>query len=114
MKTVINNKRKLYAIQKEFSTMFPELEIQFYAKPSNPDGHHSPKLISKSSQSIRDCRAIHEEGIIEIIPSMTIDEVKSRFSDTYGLSVEINLKSVDGEVKGPISGNLILEEINER
>lgn len=114
MKTVINNKRKIYAIQKEFSTLFPELEIEFYAKPSNPDGHHSPKLITKSSQSIRDCRAIHEEGIIEITPSMTVGEVKSRFSDTYGLSVEINLKSVDGVVNDPISENDILEEANER
>jgi hypothetical protein len=113
METVINNNRKVYAIQKEFNTLFPKLKIQFYAKPANPNGEHSPKLITKSSKSLKDCRAIHEEGIIEILPSMTIAELKSRFSDTYGLFIEINHMSTDGTEQNPVDESLTLGENNE-
>lgn len=110
MKIVINSNRRIFAIQKEFSTMFPTLEIFFYAKPSNPGGAHSAKLVTQSSKSLKDCRAIHEEGVIEILPSMTISELKSRFSDTYGLSVEIFPKSVNGSMENPVDDKRTLED----
>lgn len=112
MKIVINSNRRIFAIQKEFTLMFPSLEIFFYAKPSNPTGVHSTKLVTKSSKSLKDCRSVHEEGIIEILPSMTIDELKSRFSDTYGLSAEIFPKPVDGTMGEPIDDKRTLGEID--
>ena len=43
MKIVINNKRRIFAIQEEFSTMFPGLVIAFFAKPSRPGAAPSKK-----------------------------------------------------------------------
>ena len=112
MKIVINSNRRIFAIQEEFSKMFPNLEIFFYAKPSNPGGVHSTKLVTKSSKSLKDCRAIHEEGIIEILPTGTISELKSNFNNVYGLSVEIFPKSINGSVEKPVDDKRTLEEIN--
>jgi len=113
MKIVINSNRRIFAIQKEFNTMFPNLEILFYAKPSVSGGAHSTKLVTKSSRSLMDCRSIHEEGIIEITPTMTISELKARFGDTYGLSAEIFLKPVNGTMGEPVNDNRTMEEIND-
>ncbi|OFY44270.1 MAG: hypothetical protein A2X18_01275 [Bacteroidetes bacterium GWF2_40_14] len=111
MKIVINSKRRIFAIQKEFSSMFPTLEILFYAKPSNSGGAHSEKLITHGSRSLKDCRAIHEEGVLEILPTMTISELKSRFSDTYGLKAEVFPKPVDGILGNPVVDDRAMGEI---
>jgi propanediol utilization protein len=43
MKIVINNNRKIFAIQEEFSKMFPGLNIEFFAKLSRPGDTPSKK-----------------------------------------------------------------------
>jgi len=89
MKIVINNNRKIFAIQEEFSKMFPGLNIEFCAKPSRPGASPSKKLIRQSSKTLQDCRAISKEGTIDILPSMNVSDLKENFRDVYGLSIEI-------------------------
>ncbi len=112
MKIVINNNRKIFAIQEEFSKVFPGLKIVFYAKPSRPGAAPSTKLVTHSSKTLQECRAIHKEGTIEILPSMNISDVKENFRDVYGLSVEIFQKAGNGKNENPVSDKLTLEEIN--
>ena len=114
MKIVINNNRKIFAIQEEFSKMFPGLTIAFYAKPNKPGAVPSTKLIRHSGKTLQDCRAIGNEGTIEILPSMNISDLKENFRDVYGLSVEIFQKGGNGSNKDPISDNLTFEEINKQ
>jgi hypothetical protein len=114
MKIVINNNRKIFAIQEEFSNIFPGLTIAFYAKPSKPGSAPSTKLIRHSGKTLQDCRAISNDGIIEILPSMNISDVKENFRDVYGLSVEIFQKGGNGSNKNPVNDNLTLEEINKK
>lgn len=111
MKIAINNNRKIFAIQEEFSNMFPGLTIAFYAKPSKPGSPPSTKLIRHSGKTLQDCRAISKDGTIEILPSMNISDVKENFRDVYGLSVEIFQKGGNGSNEKPLSDNLTLEEI---
>ncbi len=112
MKIIINNSRRISAIQEEFSKMFPGLILAFYAKPSHPGAAPSTKLIRHSGKSLQDCRAISNEGAIEILPSMNISDVKENFRDVYGLSVEIFRKGGDGSNETPVSDNMTLGEIH--
>ncbi|MBS1638103.1 MAG: hypothetical protein JST26_19470 [Bacteroidetes bacterium] len=89
MKIEINDHRKIFAIQEEFKSMFPNLELLFYVKPSNADSGHPHKLIKASSKTLAECRSIHNIGIVTIMPNMTIREMKQNFSDVYGLMVEV-------------------------
>ncbi len=114
MKIVINNKRRIFAIQEEFSTMFPGLVIAFFAKPSRPGAAPSKKLIRHSGKSIQDCRAVSKEGVIEILPSMNVSDVKENFRDVYGLSIEIFHKGRNGSNETPVSDNMTLDEINKQ
>ena len=114
MKIVINNSRKIFAIQEEFSKMFPGLKIVFFAKPSKPGAAPSKKLIRHSGKTLQECRAISMEGTIEILPSMIISYLKENFRDAYVLSVEIFQKGENGSNENPVSDNLTLEEIDRQ
>ncbi|MGA3015211.1 MAG: hypothetical protein ABSD71_14380 [Bacteroidales bacterium] len=112
MKIVINNNRRISAIQEEFSTMFPCLTLAFFAKPSRPGAAPSKKLIRHSGKSLQDCRAFSNEGVIEILPSMNVSDVKENFRDVYGLSVEVFHKGRNGSNETPVNDNMTLGEIN--
>ncbi len=114
MKIVINNHRKIFAVQEEFNKMFPGLTIAFYGKPSKPGAAPSIKLIRHSGKTLQDCRAISNDGTIEILPSMNISDIKENFRDVYGLSVEIFQKAGNGSDKIPVSDKLTIEEINRQ
>ena len=56
MEITINDHRKIFAIQKEFSDMFPFLRLEFYSKPHKAGGSASEKLMKHISKSIAECR----------------------------------------------------------
>jgi hypothetical protein len=113
MKMVINNNRKIFALQKEFSELFPGLKIVFFAKPSKPGAPPSIKLVKQGSKTLQECRAIHHEGIIEILPTMDISEIKENFRDLFGLSVEIIQKSGEDFDERAVIEKLTILEIND-
>jgi len=112
MQIVISNKRKIVTIQEEFRKLFPNLELFFHAKPCKSEGFSSIKLVTKESKSLKNCRTIYHDGTIEILPTMTISELKSNFSKLHGLSVEIFPKLANNFIEDDSIDNLTLEEIN--
>ncbi|MEI7661632.1 MAG: hypothetical protein WCK34_05530 [Bacteroidota bacterium] len=114
MKIVINNFRKIFAIQDEFSKTFPGLKIGFYAKSNKSGGAPSDKLVMHSGKTLQDCRVISRKGTIDIIPSMNIKELKESFRNTFGLSAEIFQKPGNGSFDNPLNGGLTLEESNKQ
>ena len=111
MEIVINNNRRITAIQEEFSTEFPGLSIAFYAKPSKPGSPPSKKLIRHSGKKLQDVRAISNEGTIDILPTMNVSDVMENFRDVYGLSVEIFRKSGTNSEAMKVTENMTLAEI---
>ncbi len=55
MKITINDHRKVFAIEEEFNQMFPNLKIEFMAKPSAAGAKHSDMPVAQS-KTIADCR----------------------------------------------------------
>lgn len=96
MKIAISNNRKIYAIQEEFSHVFPELKIAFHAKPSHAGAAPSEKMVTHKSKTLQECRSVHNEGHIEILPTMSISDIQNNFRDIFGLSVEISQKAESG------------------
>ena len=92
MKIIINNYRKIFAVQKELTDLFPDLKINFLAKPNTKGG----------------------SGFITILPDMSVGELKQHFMDVYGLSVEVFVKSGDNNWKeSSKSENTLLSEVND-
>jgi hypothetical protein len=85
----IHDHRKVFAIREEFSRAFPDLKLEFHARPHTSDGPASPKLVRDSSTEIRDCRTFSHDGTMTIRLEMTIGELQDYFRQTFGLEVEI-------------------------
>jgi hypothetical protein len=112
MKIEINNQRKIFAIEGEFSRVFQNLKIKFFAKPDVVGGAPSVKLVA-ADKSLESCRSVHNDGIMVITASMTIDNVKQNFRDVFGLSVQILKKSGTDWVVIVENENFTLEEHNK-
>ena len=93
MEIIINDHRKIFAIQKEFSEIFPYLKLQFFGKPHKVGAPSSKKMMKHPSKTIGQCRTIHNKGVLTITPNMTAADLEQGFSDVYGLSVQVFRKS---------------------
>jgi len=114
MKITINDHRKIFAIQEEFNNMFPYLKLEFFSKPHKKDGAPTKKFIKHDSKTLGDCRTIHNDGEITIIPTMTVAELEQRFADVYGLGIDVLRKSGKGWLETTVTNNWTLEEQNKQ
>jgi len=112
MRIEINNYRKIFGIQEEFNSFFPNLKIEFYEKPDNANRAPSKKLV-KSSKTIAECRSVHNSGFITLLKGMTAGELKQNFADVYSLSIDLFQKTGNNTWSAtPVSDNAVLEELN--
>lgn len=112
MKIEINDNRKIFGIQEEFSALFPLLKIDFFAKPHSQNGPASDKVKGNHSK-LAECRIVHNEGTITITPQMTVAELYQHFGDVYGLSIKV-LRKVGNTWEDTIeTQGLTLEEQNQ-
>ncbi|MGZ3862187.1 MAG: hypothetical protein ACXVPN_11735 [Bacteroidia bacterium] len=109
MKIEINDHRKIAAIQEEFSSLFPNLIIEFYTKGSKPGSAHPDNLV-KHNKTLGECRTQHNKGELTITAGMNANEIIEHFSDVYGLAAAIFKKSPTG--RNPVQSKRSLEEEN--
>jgi hypothetical protein len=114
MQITINDKRKIYAIQEEFNTLFPYLKIDFFAKPHKSGGGSSKKLVEQGSKTLGECRTVHKNGHVTITPNMTVSELEQHFTDAYGLSVQVFRQSGNIWLETTVTDGWTLEEQNSQ
>lgn len=114
MKIIISDKRKIFAIQEDFSKLFPYLKIEFFAKPHKSSGASAKKLIRHGSKTLEECRIMHTTGSITIIPQMTVSDLEQNFRDIYGLSIQVFRKSGKVWLETTVTDGWSLEEQNKQ
>lgn len=114
MKIVINDHRKIFAVQKEFSEMFPYLKIEFLAKPKKSGAAASSKVIKLAAKTIGDSRTEHTKGTLTISPSMTVAELESSFRDIFGITAVVLRKSGKIWLKATVTDKWTLEDQNKQ
>lgn len=114
MKILINDHRKLFAIRSDFSKMFPQLELVFFARPDHQKSDASKKMIARENKTIGECRIIHNKGTITITPHITVAELEENFSSVYGLSVRVMTKNNDKVLALHDSRDIELGELNTK
>lgn len=112
MKIQLNDHRKIFAIQEEFSKLFPHLKIEFLGKP-NKTGSPASTKIYKSNKAIGDCRIKHTSGELTITGNMTAADLKQILGDKFGLSIALFRKSGSDWVETTNNNKLSLKEQNE-
>ena len=93
MKIKISDKRKISAVQKEFSEIFPYLRLEFFTKPTRSKGFDKKSLIASENKTIGECRKIHTNSSISITPGMKVSKLEQTFMDKFGLYVQVFRKS---------------------
>ena len=114
MKIVINDRRKISAIQNDFNEMFPYLRIEFFSKPHEVGGQSPKKLMKHPSMTLGECRTIHKSGVISITPRMTVYNLEQNFRDVYGLAVQVFRKSGKAWLETTVTDGWTLEEQNKQ
>lgn len=114
MKITINDQRTIFAIQEEFNTTFPYLKLEFFSKPHTKGGGTAKKFIKHNSNTLGECRTVHNSGDITITPSMSVAELEQRFADVYGLGVHVFRKSGTSWLETTVTDNWTLEEQNNQ
>lgn len=114
MKIKITDKRKIFAIQEEFSKLFPYLKIEFFAKPHRVGGASPKKIMKHPSKTLGECRTVHSDGLITITPQMTVAGLEQNFRDTYGLSVQVFRKSGNAWLETTVTDGWTLETQNRQ
>lgn len=114
MLVTINDDRKIYAIQEEFSQAFPYLKIEFFSKPHKLGGASAKKFVKSNSKTLGECRTIHNSGKLTIKPSMTVSDLEQAFQDVYGLSVQVFRKSGKVWLETTVTDGWTLEEQNNQ
>jgi hypothetical protein len=110
MKIAINDHRKIYAVQEEFNELFPHLRLSFQGKPGKAGEASSHKIVNKSSKTLGECRVVHNKGDLTISPAMTVADLEASFSDNFGLSVRVFMRSSNNWVETSKNGILSLRE----
>ena len=114
MKITINDSRKIFAIQEEFSTLFPYLKLEFLSKPNEPGGAPSGKPIKNESKTLGECRTVHNKGTVTITPNLTVTDLENSFRDVYGLGINILRKSGKSWLETTVTEGWTLEEQNNQ
>lgn len=112
MNIIINDHRKIFAIQKDFSEIFPYLKIEFFSKPHRVGAPSSKKIMKHPSKTIGECRVIHNKGTLTVTPKMTVADLEQAFSSIYGLSVQIFRKSGKVWLETTVTDSWPLEQQN--
>lgn len=113
MKITINDNRKIFAIQEAFTNAYPFLKLEFFAKPHKPGGASSKKFIKHPTKTLGDCRTIHKAGTITITENTTVGELEQRFSEVYGLGVQVFRKSGKVWLETTVTDNWTLDRQNK-
>jgi hypothetical protein len=114
MKIAINDHRKIFAVQEEFNSVFPYLKLEFFAKPHRSGGESEKRFVRHNGKTLSECRTIHNKGKITITPNMTVTDLEQRFSDVYGLDVQIFRKSGKVWLETTVTDGWTLEEQNSQ
>lgn len=114
MNIIINDHRKIFAIQEAFSKAFPYLKLEFLSKPHTSTGSSSPKLVRRNSKTLGECRVVHNKGKITITPNMSVADLEQKFSDVYGLKIQVYRKSGTSWLETSVTDGWSLEEQNSQ
>ncbi len=112
MEIVIDDNSKIFSIQEEFNTTFPYLKLEFFSRPARQGGFSVKKILGQYDKTLEECRTVHKTGKITIDPAMTVVDLDERFSDIYGLGVQVYRKSGKAWLETTVTDGWTLEEQN--
>lgn len=114
MKIKIRDGIKIATVQKQFSHAFPFLKLEFFSRVQRPGTRDAHQQLQPATALLGQCRKIHADGEISIVPGMTVRELTQCFMHHYGLLVQVWRKSGNVWIETNVTGKWTLEEQNRQ
>lgn len=114
MQITINDERSIFAIQQEFTSLFPYLKLEFFSKLHRAGRPTLLKFMEPNGKKLGAFRTEHNSGVIPITPEMTVSELEQLFGDQYGLGVQVFRKSGSVWLETVLTDNRTLGEQNNQ
>jgi hypothetical protein len=80
-------------IQKEFSSLFPYLKLEFFSRPHQTGKGSEKKYMETEDALLKDFRLVHSEGDLIIEGDMTVSNLEDLFKIHFGLYVQVFRRS---------------------
>jgi hypothetical protein len=108
----IEKETRILDLQKEFSSLYPYLKLEFYRSPASRN-----KILQKAEkinpvESIKKLTRLYEPGRISIDPKRTVTEVVGDFWELFGLSVLVFRKSGNLWIETSLTDSWTLDKQN--
>lgn len=110
---IITDDHKIEDLQKDFTTHFPFLKIEFYAKAHKTGEGNVINERLDASLSIGQVRNVHESGHVSMHGNLKVSTLEQAFHDVYGLNVQVFRKSGNIWLQTTATDNWTLSEQNE-
>jgi hypothetical protein len=113
MKLIIRGNRKVTEIQKEFNSIFPYLNLEFFDLPENQLVNYISSGQTPPNLSVKDIREKEEDGELIIHHQMTIMQLENILSDDFGIQAKVFVKRGDQWIRASLNGYWMLYHKNE-
>ena len=110
----INGERPISEIQKDFSTVYPFLKLEFFRNGhSRRDRYPLHKLIPQTIQLKDAWYWKKDNGWLEVSDAMSVTEFESALMDEFGLSAQVFRRSGNLWLETTMTDNWSLKQQNE-
>lgn len=108
----IASTRLIGDIQKEFSSMFPFLKLEFYRVDENNAAPQIKRFLP-GKYAVLNARRSRQEGSLTIDENMTVGDLEKQFVSSFGLGVQVHRKSGNLWLETTMTDNWTLQKQNE-
>jgi len=112
MELIIKKDKTIAQLQREFSTVFPFLKIEFFDVPYKPDSALPRDKMIKHDRKFSTLKRMHTEGTIAILPNDKVSDLEARLWDLFGLSAQVFRKSGNLWIETSLTDQWTLERQN--
>lgn len=115
MKIIIDDSTKLIEIQKEFSTRFPYLKLEFFEfDPTGEKNFSKKNLITDKNKTIGEVRHVHRAGHISLNGHQKASSLELQFMENFGISVQVFRRAADTWLQTTATDNWTLSDQNDK
>lgn len=113
MQLTIRPNRLISDIQKDFTSMFPFLKIEFFKSKGGRQLDYSVNNIIRHNQKIAEGQKELVDGAITIEPEMTVKDLEKNFKDEFSLAVQVFRRSGNVWLETTMTDDWTLRHQNE-
>jgi hypothetical protein len=114
MEIIIDDKKTLAEICKEFNDLFPYLKLEFFATPHSESEGSPKKEMLDHHLTIKQVRKKYSDTHLSISKFEKIADLERDFQDNYGLSVQVFRRAGGNWIETIFTDFWTLDEQNRR